>query len=265
MNAPSAESSSEALLFAWDSPGRAKLAILFFLISSFVAHALCFYVFQVVYPPVVSLLPPPGRITLITPDSEEGRSLLRWIDAEDPALAFKTYRPATASLIAPPKTQHVPSYSAIVPTFKTIPSLQRDLPIPSGQPPGAVRFARPKTSVAMPLVKTSITFSRELDIFGAPTLPEANFAASNDETPRSSRFWLGVNKFGEVQYCFPMSLSGDPALDEQGRLYVLRCRFPRISPAGDPYDSFLTWGTAAIQWGSDITRPRPQSRATVTP
>jgi len=56
-----------------------------FLVLSLMAHALCFYVFQIVYPTPVALLPPPGRVTFITPDSEEGRTLLRWIDAEDPA------------------------------------------------------------------------------------------------------------------------------------------------------------------------------------
>ena len=260
-----AESATEPLLFAWDSPRRAKVAIAFFIILSVVAHALCFYIFQIVYPPVVSLLPPPGRITLITPDSEEGRSLLRWIDAEDPALAFTTFQAPGATLVDPPKTHHVPSYSIIEPELKTIPPLQRDLRIPSSQPPGAVKFRRQKVAAAMPPVKTAVTFSQEFEVFGAPTLPETNFAASNNETPRTSRFRVAVSHFGEIRYCLPINLSGDPGLDEQGRLCVLRCRFARIPLPAGADDPFLTWGTATIEWGSDIGRPRPQSQASVTP
>src|SRR5947199_10699017 len=125
MNSIASETASEPLLFACGSPGRAKLAIAAFLVISLIAHALCFYIFQIVYPPTVALLPPPARITLITPNSEEGRTLLRWMDAEDPALAFTTRRPQETKLRAVSKAQHVPSYSAIEPTLKNIPPLDR--------------------------------------------------------------------------------------------------------------------------------------------
>ena len=93
MNSVVSESATEPLIFSWESPRGEKLAITLFLALSVAAHAFCFYVFQIVYPPTVSLLPPPARVTLITPASEEGRTLLRWIDSEDPALAFTTRRP----------------------------------------------------------------------------------------------------------------------------------------------------------------------------
>src|SRR5213082_694397 len=126
MNSVASEIASEPLLFAWGSPGRAKLAIAAFLVISLVAHALCFYIFQIVYPPTIALLPPPARVTFITPASEQGRTLLRWIDSEDPALAFTTRRPSDARLPALPKAEHVPSYFAIQPTLKEIPPLERD-------------------------------------------------------------------------------------------------------------------------------------------
>ena len=53
-------------------------------------HALCFYAFQIIYPPAVALLPPPGRVTVIAPNTQEERVLLRWLEAEDPALASTT-------------------------------------------------------------------------------------------------------------------------------------------------------------------------------
>ncbi|MGI8433070.1 MAG: hypothetical protein ACR2MW_12365, partial [Chthoniobacterales bacterium] len=57
-----------------------------FLLGSLLLHALCFYLFQIVYPVTVSLLPPPARVNLITADTDEGRLLLRWVEAENSAL-----------------------------------------------------------------------------------------------------------------------------------------------------------------------------------
>jgi hypothetical protein len=265
MNSVMSESAAERLIFSWDSPRRQKLAITIFLALSFGAHALCFYVFQVVYPPTIALLPPPARVTLITAASEEGRTLLRWIDSEDPALAFTTHRPPEARLHALPKAEHVPSYSAIQPTLKDIPPLERDLRIPSCHPPGAVRLVRQKATPAMSVFTTSVSFSKEFDVFGAPMLPEPNFAASNEETPQTIRFRVGVNKFGEIRYCFPVNSSGDAALDEQARLYVARCRFPKSTVNPGKADSFLAWGITTIEWGNDIARAQTQPAASVTP
>jgi len=258
MNSLTLDSVTETLLFDWDSPRGRKVAITIFLALSFVGHALCFYIFQIVYPPTVALLPPPARVSLITPDSEEGRTLLRWIDAEDPALAFTTRRPPDATLRSLPKTEHVPSYLSIELTLKDVPSLQRDLRIPSCNPPGVVRIVRQQSASPTRVVATSVSFSNEFVVFGAPTLPELNFA-SNEGTPQTVRFWVAVNKLGEIRYCLPLNSSGDTALDEQARSYLVRCRFPQnIANAGKP-DSFLAWGTAIIQWGSDIARPQSPS------
>ncbi len=206
MNSLTLDSVTETLLFDWDSPRGRKVAITIFLALSFVGHALCFYIFQIVYPP----------------------------------------------------TEHVPSYSSIEPTLKDVPSLQRDLRIPSCNPPGVVRIVRKQSASPTRVVATSVSFSNEFVVFGAPTLPELNFA-SNEGTPQIVRFWVAVNKLGEIRYCLPLNSSGDTALDEQARSYLVRCRFPQnIANAGKP-DSFLAWGTATIQWGSDIARPQSPS------
>ncbi len=265
MNSLISESAAEPLLFSWDSPRGEKLAITIFLALSLVAHALCFYIFQIVYPPTVALLPPPARVALITPASEEGRTLLRWIDSEDPALAFTTRRPPEAKLHGLPRAEHVPSYSALEPMLNDIPPLQHDLRIPSCHPPGPVRLVRQETDGTIGVFGTSVSFSKEFDVFGAPIPPEANFAASNEETPQTVRFRVGVNKLGEVRYCFAFNSSGDPALDEQARSYVARCRFHKSTVNVGKDDSFLFWGIAIIEWGNDVARPQPQPAASVTP
>jgi hypothetical protein len=265
MNSAVSEIIAEPLLFSWDSPRQQKAVLAMCLVLSLVAHALCFYVFQIVYPTPVGLLPPPARVTFIVPESEEGQTLLRWIDAEDPALAFTSQPPPGAKLGPLPKAEHVPSYSALDPILKVIPALEPDLRIPSSRPAAAVRALSRKTASAAGTGRTYISFSSELDQFGVPTVPQSRFAASNEETPETLRFRVGVNDSGEIRYCFPINSSGDPALDVQGRLQLLRSRFSPDRATAGRSDSSLVWGIATLQWGSDVVRPRQASAASVTP
>ena len=265
MNSIASDIAAEPLLFSWDSPRRQRTMLAAFLVLSLLAHALCFYVFQIVYPTPVALLPPPARVTFIAPDSEEGRTLLRWIDAEDPAIAFTTYPAPGARFAALPKTEHVPSYSTVEPILKDLPPLKPDLRIPSSRPPGVVRSGARKTASAKSTGRTYIFFSEELDQFGPPSLPQSGFAASNEDTPETLRFRVAVNGLGEIRYCFPINSSGDTALDEQARLQVVRSRFPQSRETGTKGGSSLVWGMATIQWGNDVAHPQQGPGAPVTP
>jgi hypothetical protein len=236
-----------------------------FLLLSLMAHAVCFYLFQIVYPTPVALLPPPARVTFIAPDSEEGRTLLRWIDAEDPAVAFTTHPVPGGRLAALPKTEHEPSYSTIGPMLKELPTLKPDLRVPSSRPPTAVHFGSRKTVPMKGSARTYISFSSELDQFGAPTLFKSEFAPSNGDTPEALRFRVAVNDLGEIRYCFPTDSSGDTALDEQARLQIIRSRFPQTREGIDKPESALIWGTATVHWGSDVALPQQAPAATVTP
>ena len=265
MNSVASEIAAEPLLFSWDSPQRRRTTLAAFLVLSLMAHALCFYIFQIVYPAPVALLPPPGRVTFIAPDSEEGRTLLRWIDAEDPAVAFTTYPVPGARLGALPRTDHLPSYSAVEPILKELPPLKTDLRIPSSRPPGAVQSISRRTAPARGTSRTYISFCKELDRFGAPTVPQSGFELSTEETPQTLRFRVAVNDLGEIRYCFPINSSGDAALDEQASLQIVRSRLsPKTRTDAKPGSS-LVWGMATIQWGSDVARPQKAPAATVTP
>jgi len=265
MNDLSPELATEPLLFSWDLPRRRQAAFLAFLAVSLLAHAVCFYIFQIVYPPTVTLLPPPARVALITPASEEGRTLLRWIDAEDPAVAFTTHRPPEARLRALTNVEHVPSYHAMEPTLKELPAVEVDSRAPDSQPPAAVPFRHEKSASAAGSIPTSVSFSKELNALGPATLPEPKFVSSNGETPEAIRFRVAINKLGEIRYCFPMNSSGDPDLDQQARLYLTRCRFPRSELGAGKPDASLAWGIAIIEWGSDIARPQARQPVSTTP
>ena len=265
MNNLSPELATEPLLFSWDSPRTQKAALPAFLALSLLAHAVCFYIFQVVYPPTVTLLPPPARVALITPASEESRTLLRWIDAEDPAVAFTTHRPPEARLRALPKVEHVPSYHAMEPTLKELPPFEVNSRAPDSQPPGPVPFIRRRSAPVAGPIPTSVSFANELNALGPATLPEQKFVSSNGETPEAIRFRVAINKLGEIRYCFPMNSSGDPGLDQQARLYITRCRFPRSELGAGKSDASLAWGIAIIEWGSDIARPQTRQPVSTTP
>ncbi|MFL6500458.1 MAG: hypothetical protein ACJ8LL_07050 [Candidatus Udaeobacter sp.] len=265
MNSAATETAAEALVFSWDSPRQRRTMLAALLVLSLMAHALCFYVFQIVYPAPVALLPPPGRVTFIASDSEEGRTLLRWIDAEDPAVAFTTHPAPGARLAALPKTEHLPSYSAVEPILKELPPLKPDLRIPSSQPPGAVHSITRTTASARGMLRTYISFSKELDEFETATVTQSGFLTSIEETPETLRFRVAVNDFGEIRYCFPINSSGDPALDEQARSQIVRSRLSPNKRSGAKPGSPLVWGMATIQWGSDVARPQKAPAASVTP
>lgn len=251
-----AAEAASPLLFNWDSPRRRRVTIIICLIASLLGHVFCFYLFQIVYPTTVTILPPPVRVSLVSAATEEGKSLLRWIEAEDPALAFATQRPPDARLRALPKLEHVPSYLANEPVLQQIPPVGFDLHIPSAQAPGPVPVLRDNKPSQQPVVTpTTVVFSAELAGFGPPKFSPMQFTASNREPPEAVRFRVAVNPRGEVHYCLPMNSSGDPALDEQARRNVVLCRFTVRSTTAAPDE--LTWGVATVQWGNDIAPPQP--------
>jgi len=251
-------SAASPLLFDWHAPRRRNIAITGFLTASFFAHVGCFYLFQVVYPPTVSLTPAPERVSLISANSEEGATLLRWIDAEDPALATSTRRPSDAKRYLLGKIQHIPSYFAREPTLQAAPPLNVDLRIPSAQPAGLLRSAARASATPVGIVASKVSFSRELDTLGQPKFAPISFRTSGTESPQNNRFRIAVDSHGVVRHCFPLNSSGDGALDEQAREHLALCRFPAN---GQRDDGSLVWGIATIEWGNDIaalnSKPTP--------
>lgn len=253
------------LVFAWDQPGRRKWTIAGFLFGSLLLHALCFYIFQIIYPPAVALLPPPGRVSLIAPNSEEGRVLLRWLEAEDPALASTTQRPTDGKPLPLPTIQHAPSYLTREPALKDIPAAPSDLRLPSAQPPAAVERTRAQTASAPKIVPTTLRFSPELEALGSIQSPELKFTASGHESPEVAQFRIAVNELGEVRSCFLEKSSGDAALDGQARKYLALCRFPAILHPPSSILAALTWGLVTVEWGNDIVLPPSPHTESIAP
>jgi hypothetical protein len=220
-------------------------------------------VFQIVYPPTVALLPPPARVNLISPNTEEGRVLLRWIEAEDPALASNTQRPPGAKSFALPKPEHVPSYLTSSPALKELPPYGPDLSIPSSQPPGPVPIRRSGATKEAGIIATAVTFSPETEGLHPAVFPEMRFSASSPEPPETAEFHVGISEHGAVLYSLLRHSSGDPALDEQARRYLLLCRFP--GRAAGEEKAGVIWARATIAWGNDVIRRSGPSQGSAPP
>lgn len=252
MNAESYAPAPGGLLFRWERPRQRKVAIAGFLLASAALHALCFYIFQVVYPPAISLLPPPAQVSVIAPTSVEARTFLNWLEAEDPAIASRTQRPADARAFQLPKLAHVPSYLSVPPKLKELSTGRITRSAPSAMPPGPV-LVSPATNPAPPLHSPSVfIFSDGLSNLPV-THPELKFRASLRDTPESARFRIAVDSLGTIRYSFLEQSSGDAGLDEQARKYLALCRFTpkENAPAGDR----LTWAIATLEFGTDLEMP----------
>jgi hypothetical protein len=252
-------------VFDWAARREPRLWIVGFIAGSAILHALGLYIFQIVYPANVALLPPPARVALIAPTSEENRTLLRWIDAEDPALASFTMRPPEARLRALPKVPHIPSYLAEQPRLRQIPPVSASPRAPSAQPPGPVPIPRREVAPATLHAPTQVVFSKDLAVLGGAQLPAPRFTASSQDAPDNLRFRIAVNTSGEIRYCFPINSSGDASLDEQARRQLLLARFPQASTAARGDGESLIWGVATFEWGNDIGHPPAASSPDSTP
>jgi hypothetical protein len=253
---------TQDLLFAWEPRRSRHLAITGFLALSAAAHAFCFYLFQIVYPPTVALLPPPARVNFISNNSEEGRTLLRWVAAEDPALATITQRSPEAKAFLLPRLTHVPSYSTMQPALKRWPFSKPDAQSPSAQPPAPVPIARTQNQPAPFAAPTSMVFANKSDSLGQVQSPSIKFTASTRESPQNATFRIALDQSGTVRYCFLQNSSGDGALDEQARAWLFRSRFERAKNPTSGSDE-LRWTTVTIEWGNDVAIPAaPPSNAT---
>jgi hypothetical protein len=245
-------STAAPLIFSWAPPRKRRRALIVFLILSLLLHALCFYIFQIVYPPTVALLPPPARMTLISPDNPESLALLRWVEAEDPALAITTQRtPEAKSLVLPP-VEHRPSYATHQPKLRMLPPLAPDLTIPSSAGVGPVRIPQVKGNTKMQGLtrKTTALFADLPPALGEPVFADFKFHLNRPDAPANARFRVAIDPGGAIRFCFLVESSGDPALDEQARNFLQLCRFKSTENAAEL--TGLIWTIATILWGNDF-------------
>ena len=236
---------SPGLLFAWEKPLRFRWAFFGLLVLSAAVHLATFFLFQIAYPPHVTIPPPAPEVSLLLPTSAENRALLHRIEAEDPALL------ATVASTAPPGVVG-PKYRASYETVHTQPRTVAEEPV-------AVRFPSPRDPLAIirsgaqtaqlntappPPVPTRITFSPAL----APRAPKAdrpwNFAPRAAAPLEPATFLIGVTDRGDVRFVFLQHSSGESALDVQIAAQLPALDFQKS-------ETPIAWGIATVAWGDD--------------
>ena len=265
MNLPHAPHTEYIPLFDWSPKRDRKLSLFGFTAASALLHALCFYVFQIIYPPTVALLPPPARVNVITANTEEGRALLRWVEAEDPALSSTTQRPVNAPSFALLQRAHVPSFVNRQPALQELPLHQPDLSVPTSRPPGPAPTPPTRTIAPASPAPTNLSFLTNTGALVPSHTPLLKFVRSSPDLPEAAQFRIGIGSRGEVRHCFLDHSSGDSRLDEQARDYLMLCRFPAIGGQPSAIRDNLLWAAATIEWGNDLSPVSPLSSEASTP
>lgn len=223
-----------------------SLSLLGWLALSVLIHAVSFYLFQLTYPPLVHLNPPPAQVSFLTPSSLENAALLRWIESENPALISQPQETLPPGLFDLP---YQPSFAEIHALPKTVDKQPPTLVYPPALDPiSLVRHALPRqeTPVAeLPAPRTRLRFGGALARRTLKNESQSHLAAQqNFKELHPARFLVGVSDRGEVRYVFLQNSSGDKALDAQADAHVQQLEFDQ-SP--EP----MAWGFVIFAWGSD--------------
>lgn len=239
---------ASALLFPWEKPRGLFSWLPLFVLFSLLAHAGTFFVFQVVYPERATIPPAPPQITMLLP-TPANAALLRWIEAEDPALV------AISSAVTPPrlvKAEYRPSYGVI----RTAPrSLAESAPgaeyPPEREPLDIIRSGSVTPGQAASVVEpqpTALTFSGPVS---SRAMTPATMRFSKSRAPLApAKFLIGVTDRGEARYVFPQQSSGNPTLDAEAAAVFRDLSFA-------PGAASVTWGFATFRWGDDAYTAEP--------
>lgn len=246
------------LLFAWERAHQFRWALLGFIVLSLFAHVATFFLFGITYPQRVTIPPAAPEISLLLPTTPENRSLLRRIEAEDPALVA-----APTSVVPPnlPEVKYRPSYESRRAQPQTVPEepITAQFPPPK-DPLDIIRSSSPRgvpATAAPPPQPTRTVFSEALQ--GRAPKQEASWQLDPPASAplEPATFLIGVSDRGEVRYVFLQRSSGNAAVDRQTAAQLPHLDFAEGS---EP----VTWGLATITWGDDAYAKGAPAQAKAT-
>lgn len=244
------------LVFHWPERSVSFVLPLLFVLAVAV-HAGAFYVFQAVYPPVASAMPPAAGVTLITASSPANRALLDWIDSQNPVRAPRLQETTPNGLglgLGLGEIAYVPSYASA----RTLPvAAEPDAPArsepaypPAYDPLALLSPVSAPRETPRAAVRSSLRFSGPL----RQRAPGGNgkdeplaFSTRATGSLLPSVFLVGIGRQGEVGYVFLQSGSGNRALDEEAERLLARRVFTREEGAAG-----VEWGFATFAWGADV-------------
>ncbi len=248
------------LIFRWPERSVSFLLPGFFLLAVAV-HGVAFYLFQVVYPPVISSAPPRAQVWLLSHDEPRHQALLEWVEAQNPASAL----PQAAAGEGMAGVTYQPSYASV----RTLPQPAvrevEALAYPSGWPGLGEAVAKgetPGAAVTPGRVVSSLRFSTPLATRAEGGEEPIAVQAAGKVKPVEVRndllptvFLVALSDRGEVRHLFLQSSSGHDGLDAQAE--NLLHSYPFSSRPGDAPS--LTWGVATLVWGADVVARKGDS------
>lgn len=234
---------SSRLTFDWFRQHSVSYILPALLIGALVAHLAALYVFGAGFPSPVAILPPPGQVTFLSRGSEQNDALLKWIEAQDPALV------GLRRSAPPPELLDVP----YTPSFAEVRALPRrpqiepaPVTFPPARPLSSFTNALPSQgtkSLKLPPPPTRVEFSPALATRQIGEAPLSVYAQPGTIL-RPTVFFVGVNSDGLPSYVFVRATSGDQRIDREAEIHLASRRF-------HPSDLAVEWGTVTIVWGAD--------------
>ena len=206
---------------------------------SLFGHIFCLYIFRVVYPTTTTLLPPSAQVTVLDPNNPQDKSLLDWVEMNNPAnVSAPRFDPRLVAQLTP---QYKPIYSGLsveLKPFDTSGPVEQG--IPSIFSPETLLPMRSRSKEAAPVKM----FQSRLDIASTlqPRVPESLPAlptASALSEPTS--LFAGINPAGEVDFIFLRQSSGTGQLDQKAADFIRKIKF-KPGPRRD-------WGVITLHWG----------------
>lgn len=240
----SGSKSEPDLTFHWPAEKGFPFVLFFCVLGSVIAHGATFVLFQVVYPERVTIPHPAPRVSLLTPSSPENIALLRWIEAEDPALI------ARESPVRPPglvEIRYQPSFAELRTEPLGAPEeAPNQVPFPPALDRLALRDATLQPTPVPPLAPqpTLVRFSSALASRSLARNPAIEFPGHAAAPARPSHFLVGVDADGMIRYQFLQESSGDSNLDGLAAAHLERVQFTA-------HDAPVTWGYATVIWSRD--------------
>jgi hypothetical protein len=206
---------------------------------SLFGHIFCFYIFRVVYPTTTTLLPPSAQVTVLDPNNPQDKSLLDWVEMNNPAnLSAPRF---DSRLVAQLTPEYKPIYSSLSVELKPADSSgPREQGIPSIFSPETLLPVRSRPTDTVP---TRI-FPSRLDIASTlqPRVPVSLPALpTTSALSEPTSLFVGVNSAGEADFIFLRQSSGIGQLDQKAEDFIRTVKFKP--------ESHRDWGVITLHWG----------------
>ena len=234
------------LLFEWPIRQAPRLALPFFILVAAVIQAAMIFLFSISYHQPAVKHPASAQIYFIPADSAIARHLDPWLEANDPAV-FSPQMAARAALPSPPPLGYRPSYEEPPPPLRPLPE-ERPAPIlppfpppfspPFSPSPQKSRVSSPASVTSDPPASTAVHWEDSLQ----GRIPTGGGIPLQGAGAGPSLYQVGIGAGGMPMHCVLLEGSGDAALDEAGRVWILARRF-------QPSETDV-WGRVRILWGS---------------